>query len=199
MNATPLILGTLALVGAGSAAAQAAARTRDEASGAEQFMPNIGPTTLDGFAAELAVANGCDPRLMLATIDTENGNWDVQAVNNGPGDAGRGGAWGLCQLTLQTARDVDDQNGREWAGVDGARPGESLLNAPLNVTLAAHLLRELSARAVAAGFVVNTEPHAANVASLYNSGKLLRNAPASTRDVHVPRFLRNWTRRGGVA
>jgi soluble lytic murein transglycosylase-like protein len=153
--------------------------------------------TLEGMLRRVSVAHGADPRLVAATAATES-NWSTKAVNlTDPGDVRRGGAWGLCQLTAQTAREVDARNGGEWRARGGEL--EQLLDPELNVALASHLIREESARAAAAGFPYGSETHAANVASAYNSGRLLKDAPASTRDTHVPRFLRNWRALGGVA
>lgn len=197
MSNLPWIAGALALAAA-KGAQVATAAARDEAATDEMLRPNTTPPSPVALAAEIAVSRGCDPRLLLATIDTES-NWVASAVNDGPGDAARGGAWGLTQITLKTAIDVDDQNGGEWGRVCPGRDPRTLLDPWWCLTLSSHLLRENAAHAAAAGFEVGTELHAANVASLYNSGRLLASAPASTRDVHVPRFLRNWRKRGSLS
>jgi hypothetical protein len=156
---------------------------------------NLDAEELEELAARIAVERGAAPRLMLATIDTESA-WNVQATNLGPGDAERGGAWGLTQLTYRTAVDVDDKNGGEWSRAYPGRPAATLLDPQLNLELAAALMRECANRSRAAGAAVGSLEEARNVAALWNSGRLYDDAPTVTRDVHVPRFVRHWTRRG---
>lgn len=187
-HAPAFLAGAVVLAAAGRAAAQ---------DNGDPFAGDTGrPRTDLELAGAAAVERAADVRLLLATVDTESG-WNTAAVNDGPGDAARGGAWGLCQLTYRTACEVDDQNGRWWATNYPGRPANSLLIPWPNLRLAADLVRELQQRVEAAGFVPQSEQWAANVASLYNSGKLLDQAPASTRDAHVPRFLRNWRKYAG--
>jgi len=171
--------GAVVLVGVGGETVARVARTRAQ---------------LEAVMAEHAVAHGADPVLVLCTVDTES-DWRPDAVNDTEGDAVRGGAWGLSQLTLMTALDVDNRNGHPWRARYGDRPATSLLDVDVNGILSAHLMRECQNRAHAAGVPYLSEAMAANVASLWNSGRLLSQAPASTRDKHVPRFLRHWRSR----
>lgn len=84
------------------------------------------------------------------------------------GDGGRGGAWGLFQLTLTTARDL---------GFSG--PGSELLEAEINIFWAMCLAAEISANTVE------------DLASEWNSGKRYAVLPDnhSTKTVYVPAVL----------
>lgn len=94
----------------------------------------------------------------------------VTASNNSAGDAKRGGSWGLCQISLLTARSL---------GFTGTTA--DLLNPEINAELAAALCEEISKRLKTTSL--------ADVASAYNSGKPMQKAPTSTRTVYVPRVL----------
>ena len=91
------------------------------------------------------------------------------AVNNTGGDATRGGAWGLFQMTLKTAQEC---------GFKGE--GEDLLDAEVNAEIAARFLARLMI------------PYRTlrDVASAYNSGHPYASAPESTRDRYVPLILK---------
>lgn len=92
------------------------------------------------------------------------------ASNNRAGDATRGGSWGLCQMSLLTARGL---------GFTGTTA--ELLSPEINAELAATLCEQISKR-------IKTR-ELADVASAYNSGKPFAKAPTSTRTVYVPRVL----------
>lgn len=154
---------------------------------------------LEQAASDIATERGCSPVLLLATIDTENAPWNPDALNTGAGDLGRGGAWGLCQITERTALAVDDRvptSDPSWTDLDAIRAPFVLTNPALNLQLGASLVAMNCERAQG---VRMSEAWLCDVASLYNSGKLYADAPVRTLLEYVPRFLRNYRRRAGVA
>ncbi len=106
----------------------------------------------------------------LAIAATES-EFQPDRVNMSRGDKRRGGSYGLCQMSLQTAR----------ALAPAATPGD--------------LLEPAKNAAITAMFVVTLRRRFGNdfsdIVSAYNSGRPLERAPDSTRNVHVPRALRN--------
>lgn len=98
------------------------------------------------------------PRLLLAVWRIES-NFNPFAVNMTGGDARRGGAWGLGQMTLRTARDLDDRfpelARKYWPGFHANPVGESLFNIRENTAMSAFLLslgfKALGDDAIAAG------------------------------------------------
>ncbi len=101
----------------------------------------------------------------------QESNFAPKALNMSAGDALRGGSWGLCQMSLKTARAL---------GYVGA--AEGLTDPQLNARLAAKLCKELVVRF--------RTTNLADVAAGYNSGKPFAKAPVSTRTVYVPRVLK---------
>ena len=83
------------------------------------------------------------PRLLLSVWRIES-NFNPFATNLTAGDARRGGAWGLGQMTLQTARDLDAQFPalaiKYWPGFHANPVGESLFNIRENTAMSALLL-----------------------------------------------------------
>lgn len=84
------------------------------------------------------------------------------------GDGLRGGAYGLCQVTLKTAK-----------GLGFVGPVELLLKPEVNADLAAKLVAQLHKRYT----------QLADVAAAYNSGKPYAKAPQVTRERYVPAVL----------
>lgn len=121
------------------------------------------------FAVAVAEAQraGVDPAIFLGIIEIESG-WQEDAVNNTGGDAARGGAYGLTQMTLTTAR----------AFVPDITPHE-LLDARTNLRVAGMLLEANAKRS----------RDWRDVAAMWNSGRTFDGAPSSTRDVYVPKVL----------
>lgn len=109
---------------------------------------------------DAAKRHNIDPYLMLATVKVES-NFRPTASNMVGGDLQRGGAYGLVQMTLLTARGL---------GYDGEPNG--LLDPVVNLDLGARLHAENLKRAKG-----NLE----DAISLYNSGKKYVLAPATTR------------------
>ncbi len=103
-------------------------------------------------------------------IARQESAFTAAASNNSAGDATRGGSWGLCQMSMLTARGL---------GFTGTTA--DLLNPEINAELAATLCAEISKRLKTTSL--------ADVASAYNSGKPMARAPTSTRTVYVPRVL----------
>jgi len=93
-----------------------------------------------------------------------------QSFNSMGGDGRRGGAFGMFQLTLLTARTL------RFSG----QPTE-LLNPQVNAMWAATLVSDLYARY--AGKLTD-------VAAAYNSGKPFAKAPNVTRAIYVPNIVR---------
>lgn len=148
---------------------------------------------LEQLATETALAWGIEPAVLLATVDIESA-WDPGAQNHGPGDSARGGAWGLCQLTVTTALAVDD-GVNIWADEAGQRKPERLLEPELNLKLACALITENGTRSASP---IGSATWYQDIAALYNSGKLYAQAPRVTRETYVPRFLRALERRKGA-
>jgi soluble lytic murein transglycosylase-like protein len=133
-----------------------------------------------GFAAREALfvpmlraafaAQGMPPEWGPAIARTESA-FVVEAQSNSAGDTRRGGSWGLCQMSYKTALAL---------GYKGAPEG--LLTPAVNAALAAKLCRMNMVQFRVAALE--------DVAALYNSGKLYKAAPASTRTVYVPRVIK---------
>lgn len=88
-------------------------------------------------------AFGVPPRLLLSVWRIES-NFNPFATNLTAGDLGRGGAWGLGQMTLQTARGLDadfpELAAKYWPGFHANPVGESLFNIRENTAMSALLL-----------------------------------------------------------
>lgn len=86
---------------------------------------------------------GVPPRLLLSVWRIESA-FDPYAVNMTAGDARRGGAWGLGQMTLRTARDLDarfpDLALQYWPKFHADPVGENLLDIRENTAMSALLL-----------------------------------------------------------
>lgn len=115
------------------------------------------------------VAEGLPPELGAAIVRQES-NWDPDATVLTGGDGRRGGAYGLCQMTLKTAGGLDR----------GATPAR-LMSPEYNCKLAAKLCRENWDRA---------KGRLVDVLSRYNSGKDFFHAPETTKLVYVPGVTR---------
>ena len=113
---------------------------------------------------------GLPPEWGLA-IARQESNFAPKALNMSVADSTRGGSWGLCQMSLLTARGL---------GYVGTAAG--LTDPQVNADLAARLCRELVTRFKTTSL--------ADVAAGYNSGRTFAKAPASTRTVYVPRVLK---------
>lgn len=161
----------------------------------DELEPGVNSPLVSASQAKLEVAamglgNGQGARwdVFFAICDTETGRgaWDTQAVNLGPGDEALGGAYGAAQLTYKTALRMDDVKPTAWSTYDVIRGQSTLLLYPeLVFILAARVVADAQRQVQSAG---GTD---ADIASIYNSGKLLNRAPASTLDVYVPRFTEN--------
>lgn len=103
----------------------------------------------------------------FATIRAES-NFDPNAMNLTGGDLARGGAFGLGQMTMRTARSLS------FTGT-----AQDLLDPRTNLELVAKLHR--------ANGAPNADPR--DVFSRYNSGKSLARAPEVTRLNYVPKVM----------
>lgn len=184
MTFTAFIVAVLAFFGFERRASPGAPRrwTRDE---------------LEALATRLAREEGLpDAVPFLALIDTESDDWNPLAKNCAGGDGERGCSWGPAQITLLTAREMDDRKPTAWREIDPARGGATLLDPEIGLRLAA--------RYFAGGYEIAKKENPVRVwgdaAARYNAGwaRGLDRAPASTRDTYVPRFERNLSRRLGV-
>lgn len=117
------------------------------------MIDKYGPVVRDAFAA---VGLPVEWGMAIAHMET-GGSFDPSLVKMTGGDGARGGAWGLCQMTLKTA---------EGLGYDGDGPG--LLEPKLNSNLAAKLCVQLQKS-------LGSNLH--DVAAAYNSGKAWSKAP----------------------
>lgn len=117
------------------------------------------------------------PPVWGIALARQESDFNPKAVNHSAADARRGYSWGLCQMSLQTAQ--------ESLGYRGDGPG--LTDPHINATLAAAFVRRL-----VDGHQIKTDAADAlqNVAALYNSGRMLAHAPASTATVYVPNVVR---------
>jgi soluble lytic murein transglycosylase-like protein len=153
-----LILGGAALVLILMARKRAAAAT----STGEKADPNF------DLAVRTAQDAGIDPAILLGIIKVESA-WNPNATNLVGSDAARGGAFGLVQMTLRTAR-----------GFDPDVTGEQLLDPVTNLRFAGLLLAEIRQR-----FGADWR----DVAAAWNSGKAFDYAPEVTRYKYVPKVL----------
>lgn len=114
--------------------------------------------------------------LAIARIES---NFNPIAINLGPGDKQRGGAYGLCQMTFRTAKAL---------GFKG-KP-ENLYEPKLNVSLAAKLC---DANASRIKYKFDSLEWRQDILAMYNSGKSFKTAPAMTRLGYVPTALSFYT------
>ena len=129
--------------------------------------PRRGDTMFD-YAVETARAAGVDPAVFLGIIEVES-RWKPDATNLVGPDGARGGAFGLTQMTLRTARAL--------------RPGitgDELLDWKTNLDVAGLLLAENARR---------ISPLWPDVAAAWNSGRSFDTAPEVTRYDYVPKVL----------
>lgn len=154
----PLILGFLLLLCIGwSMAAKAGIASRP-----------AGETFYGAMADNAALRHGVEPAMLRAIVRTES-NWDPNAVNDTGGDAARGGAYGLGQMTLKTA-----------LGLDSTATAARLLEPLYNLDICAKL--------IAANMALG--PSDVDVICRYNSGKSWANAPTFTRADYLPRVTK---------
>ena len=129
--------------------------------------PDEGRIDLEALASSIARDAGVRPALFLGIIDRES-RWNANATNLSGPDARRGGAWGLTQMTLTTAR-----------AFDSSVTGQELLDPVTNLRIAGQLLADNARR--------STDDR--DTAAMWNSGKLFDYAPESTRYEYVPDVL----------
>lgn len=111
------------------------------------------------------------PALGLAIAWVES-SFNPHAVKLTAGDGKRGGAFGMCQMTLKTAKSIDPE-----------ATASELIDTAYNAKLAADLISR-NARAYAR-IPGASEPMSdmwvKDMASMYNSGRILKKAPVSTQ------------------
>ncbi len=120
------------------------------------------------LAVDTALSAGVDPAILLGIIKVES-NWNPGATNLVGPDGARGGAYGLTQMTLRTARAFDPDV-----------TGEQLLDPVTNLRFAGLLLADNRSRAGADW---------RDVAAMWNSGRPFDQAPEVTRYRYVPKVL----------
>lgn len=101
----------------------------------------------------------------------QESDFDPNAKQLGGGDAKRGGSYGLCQMSLMTARALRGE---------GITP-DMLLDPSFNADIAAELVSQLTAQ---------YRGVLSDVLSAYNSGKPWHRAPKSTQRVYVPGVIK---------
>lgn len=159
--------------------------------GPELKPTSYGRVQLEQLAVDCAIVQGATPAVLLAHCDIETYNWDYRATNLTGGDMRRGGAYGCPQITLRTARTLDDRIRTSWSDIDPARGGAALLDYPeLAFALAAAAVAENESRVRADGGSIS------DVAALYNSGRYYAAAPSSTH-AYVQKFLKAYELRTG--
>lgn len=109
---------------------------------------------------------GVSAALIASIIQIESG-FNQGAKNLTGGDLERGGAWGLMQMTLKTAKNL------------GFMGDPKLLLIPsINIDYGTKLLAQIQRRVKK---VIRTESEIdRNIVSIYNSGKFFAKAPSST-------------------
>jgi soluble lytic murein transglycosylase-like protein len=122
---------------------------------------------LEQLVKDAAARAGVPAGVLEAIVDIES-SWDPSASNRTGGDEARGGAFGLTQLTLKTARSFDPR----------VTP-EDLLDPVKHLIIASKLMADNARR--------SRDPK--DLASMWNSGKVFDKAPEVTRESYVPRFL----------
>ena len=128
-----------------------------------------GPIIAEAFAAAgLPIALG----LSLAHHES---HFDKKACSAAKGDLGRGGAYGVCQVTLMTARAL---------GFKGTV--DDLYDPAINADVASEICAGNAQRTKQ---VLGSDDWVKDMASLYNSGKILKDAPAFTVHYYVPPVL----------
>ena len=128
------------------------------------------PVVATAFARQ-----GLPPELGCA-IARQESNWDPTATATNPKDIAMGGAFGLCQMTLDTARALGH------ADITPAQLHDPAINASLAAELcAANLKRLAPGRSV--------YDCAADLLAMYNSGRVLAKAPHITQTNYVPRAM----------
>lgn len=119
---------------------------------------------------------GLDPAFGCAIVEHES-RWNSNARSPvSASDEKYGGAWGLCQILLTTAKDL---------GYTGDGPGlwDPKVNTELFIKLTLRNLHNLH--------IVSVQ----DLIAAHNSGKTYNNSPASTRNEYVPQVLdlyRRW-------
>lgn len=116
------------------------------------------------------------PAALGPAIARQESGFILRSQNLTGRDRERGGAYGLCQMTLTTAR------GLGWHGTV-----EELLIPETNCHLAAELCSINSERLE---LPVASDAWVEDIASLYNSGHMLKNAPRLTSRYYVPNVLK---------
>lgn len=131
----------------------------------EQRLQQYGPVLVRAFLHQGL------PAVWGVAIACQESSLRPDQVNNKGGDAALGGAYGLCQVTLHTAR-------RYVADITP----EELLVPGTNAAIAARICADNNKR-VPGSFV--------DVLALYNDGKLYSSPHLSshTRDEYIPRVL----------
>ena len=124
-------------------------------------------TDLQNLVISRFVEAGLDPAFGCAIIEHES-NWNPKARSPvTASDEKYGGAWGLCQLTLVTAKGL---------GYSGDGPG--LWDPHVNC----QYFIKLTQRNISQLHTVSIE----DLISAHNSGKLYLHAPFTTRTQYVP-------------
>ena len=132
---------------------------------------------LEPLVIEAAARAGVPAGVLEAIVDIES-NWNPSASNRTGGDEARGGAFGLTQLTLKTARAFDPR----------VTP-DDLLDPEKHLAIASKLMADNARR--------SRDPK--DLAAMWNSGKVFDKAPEVTREKYVPRFLAALTKYEGKA
>jgi hypothetical protein len=120
---------------------------------------------------------GLPPELGCAIARQESA-WDPTATASNPKDLAMGGAFGLCQMTMDTAHAL---------GHHDITPAQ-LHDPAINASLAAELC-VANRKRIVVGPAQTYSPEAcwADLFAMYNSGRVFAKAPHITRNNYVPR------------
>lgn len=129
-----------------------------------------------GRIARLVFAEHGLPESWAMALVRQESQFNPYAINQTGGDKLRGGSFGLCQVSLQTARAL---------GFTETATGP-LLDPATNAKFAALVFIDNQTALKR----LKIPADLANLASMYNSGKPLKTAPFSTREVYVPNVLK---------
>lgn len=119
---------------------------------------------------------GFDPEFGVA-LGRQESALNPEAKNLGPGDRERGGAWGLCQMTVKTA----EMLGYKLTSVELTDPA-------INASIAAELCKVNAERLIGCTYS-NVNGYYEDLAAMYNSGKRYNKAPWVTQNNYVPRVI----------
>jgi len=130
--------GTVLAIGLGFGAVALASAAL---AGDRRKMPKMSLEQVLELVEKYSKALGVPRSLVIAIFNIES-NFRIDAENHTPRAEARGGAWGIGQITLETAKDITkrfpETAKKLWPNWDGTGPG--LLDPHINIAMSAFLL-----------------------------------------------------------